>query len=118
MIKLLGENSALRPDGTVVTVQWWSGFVRKVDAVLILENGRVHTKRPTPSGQAQVWFDRAKSMLPEHLTDAQARQRLDLAGVPVEQCIGAECGADLPIGGMWCKECGQPQPVATAAGRA
>lgn len=115
MIKMVNETSAYRPaDDTVVTVQWWSGFVRPVDAVLILENGRLHTKRPVASRQAEVWFNRASAMLPQHLTDDQARRRLDAAGVTVEQCRSVKCQADLPIGGLWCNKCGRPQPVAMA----
>lgn len=107
-IRLEQETAGTLIAGQIAVVQYWSGFHRGRSGLVVSIDGRVSQQRAGSARQVQEWFRAHCFGLVTRLTEQQARDRLAQLGVSPGDCCG--CGMRLPIGGMWCAECGAKQP--------
>lgn len=98
--------------GRVVALQMWSGLHRGKHGFVMVVNGQVMTNHPGSKAAVHKWFTAAGSQIPkQHLVTAEeAMERLrTITNDADRSCVEGSCGAVLPMGGLWCTECGAPQ---------
>jgi hypothetical protein len=98
---------------TVLVAQRWDGFAGGRQAFVLSTNDQVTTQRAGTKYRVTEDFTRAAGQLAQWVvTETQARDLLERLGVPRQRgCV--DCGAPLPLGGLYCLVCGLNQTIPT-----
>lgn len=103
-----------RDTGRLLVAQHWTGFSGHRHAFTLSINDKITGQRAGTARQVAEDFRRAAAALaPLAITEEQARDHLKRIGRP-RQRVCAECAAGLPLGGLYCLQCGLNQTVPVA----
>jgi hypothetical protein len=96
----------------LLVAQRWTGFKGGRHAFVLAMNDVVTGQRAGTPGAVRTSYDEVAAVLRPHVvTEDQARRHLaEQFGRPAKRlCLDTDCGARLPLGWLYCTQCGLPR---------
>lgn len=94
--------------GKILVAQRWTGFTHGRHALCISTDDAVTGKQAGHPSEITSRFNAIReNLLPDAVTEEQARDHLAAQGRPRERLCGA-CTERLPLGALYCVRCGLP----------